>query len=83
MAVKLVADSLFLIGSEAVDAFAILTSGFSEKTTVTGYGTDEAAGTTRTLALKADLKSVTGEVLPHGKVKLLPSTLPPDNPVQP
>lgn len=77
-AAKLGADSLFLTGSEAVDALAILTSDFSEKTTVTGYGTDpKAAGTTRTLAWKADLKSVTGEVLPHGKVKLLPSTLPP------
>ncbi|HJR90039.1 MAG TPA: hypothetical protein VJ782_07800 [Aeromicrobium sp.] len=77
-AAKLGTDSLFLIGSEAVDAISILTSDFSEQTKVTGYGTDpKLAGTTRTLAWKDDLVSVTGEELPQVKARLAPAILPP------
>lgn len=77
-AAKLGTDSLFLIGSEAVDAISILTSDFSEQVKVTGYGTDpKQAGTTRTLAWKDDLVSVTGAKLPQAKAKLGPATLPP------
>jgi hypothetical protein len=75
---KLITDSLMLIGSEAIDALAILTSDFSEETTVSGFGTDPAkAATTRTLSVKSDLKSVSGQVLPKAKVDLKPDTLAP------
>ena len=77
---KLVADSLMAIGSEAIDALAILTSDFDEETTTGGYGTDPAkAGTTRTLTVKDDLKSVSGQVLPKQKVTVKPATLAPTN----
>jgi hypothetical protein len=77
---KLVTDSLILIGSEAIDALSILTSDFSEETTVGGYGTDPAkAATTRTLSVKDDLKSVSGQVLPKEKVDLQPDTLAPSH----
>lgn len=76
--VKLVADSLFAIGSEAVDALAILTSDFSDESTVDGYCTNPAmAGTVRTLTIKGDLKSVTEQVLPKDRVKPVPATLNP------
>jgi hypothetical protein len=71
---------LILIGSEAIDALSILTSDFSEETTVGGYGTDPAkAATTRTLSVKDDLKSVSGQVLPKEKVDLQPDTLAPSH----
>jgi hypothetical protein len=75
---KLITDSMMAIGSEAIDALAILTSDFSEETTVGGYGTDPAkAATTRTLSVKSDLTSVSGQVLPKAKVDLKPETLAP------
>ena len=62
---KLVADSLIAIGSEMVDAYAILTSDFSEQSLVAGLGTDPAkAATTRILTVKGDLVSVSGQTLP-------------------
>lgn len=72
---KLVADSLFGLGSEAIDALAILTSDFSEEEKVTYSVGAAKAGSTRTLALKGDLTSVTGQVLPKSRVKFKPSTL--------
>jgi hypothetical protein len=75
---KLVTDSLMAIGSELVDAYAILTSDFSEQTLVAGYGADPAkATTTRTLTVKGDLVSVSGQVLPHQRVTPVPATLAP------
>jgi len=77
---KLITDSLMAIGSEAIDALAILTSDFSEETTVGGYATDPAkAATTRTLSVKDDLKSVSGQVLPKERVNLEPDTLAPSH----
>lgn len=77
---KLIADSLFAIGSEAMDALAISTSTFSEESTVGGYGTDAAkAGTVRTLTVKADLTSVTGQVLPKERVTPVPASLAPSS----
>jgi hypothetical protein len=76
--VKLITDSMMAIGSEAIDAVAILTSDFSEETKVAGYGTDPAkAATTRTLSVKEDLKSVSGQKIPKERVTLKPHTLPP------
>lgn len=75
---KHITDSLILIGSEAIDALAILTSDFSEETTVVGYGTNPAkAATTRTLSVKDDLKSVSGQKILKEKVALKPHTLAP------
>lgn len=74
---KLVADSWFAIGSEAIDALSILTSDFSEDGRVIGYGTDDKkAALTRTLVVKAALESVTGEVLPRRQIAVEPATLP-------
>ena len=75
---KLITDSLFAIGSEAMDALAILTSDFSEESKVGGFETDPAkAGTVRTLTLKGDLKSVSGQVLPKERVTPVPASLVP------
>lgn len=75
---KLVADSLIAIGSEMVDAYAILTSDFSEQSLVAGLGTDPAkAATTRILTVKGDLVSVSGQTLPHQRVTPVPATLAP------
>lgn len=75
---KLIADSLFAIGSEAMDALAILTSDFSEESTIGGFGTDPSkAGTVRTLTVKGDLVSVSGQVLPKGRVTPVPNSLVP------
>jgi hypothetical protein len=77
-AVKLVAQSLIGLGAEALDSLASLSSDFSEEELVLGYATDKAkAGAKRTLAVKADLNSVTGEVLPMDRVKPVPTELDP------
>lgn len=75
---KLVADSVFRIGSEALDALSILSSDFDEKGAVGVYDVDpQKAIVARTLALKGDLKSVTGKVLPKDRIELVPDTLVP------
>lgn len=75
---KLLADAWMAIGSEAVDAISILTSSFSEQTSVDGYGTDpQKAGGERTLTIEADLVSKSGKVLPASQVIPVPTTLPP------
>lgn len=77
-AAKLVADSWMWIGSEAIDALAILTKDFGEQEVVTGYAT-LSTGTTRTLALKGPLKSVTDKELPAHRVTIVPTTLDPNS----
>jgi hypothetical protein len=72
---KLVSDSLIGLGAEAVDAVAILTADTSEVEQVTYILGAGKAGSTRALALKGDLASVTGPVLPKGRVKIKPDTL--------
>ncbi|MFL6088583.1 MAG: hypothetical protein ACJ71Z_00380 [Aeromicrobium sp.] len=76
---KLVAESWTWIGAEAIDAVAILTGNFSEKEVVIGYQTDlKKAAKMRTLALKGNLKSVTGLELPAASVTVAPATLAPN-----
>lgn len=71
--------SMLAIGSEALDAISIMTSTFSELEHVSGYHADAAhAGTARTLAVKADLVSASGQALPKARVKPVPSTLAPN-----
>lgn len=73
---RLTVESWRLIGSEAIDALAILTSDFSELGSVTGYTTDpKNSGMARTLSWKGDLMSVTGEKLPAERVKIVPAKL--------
>lgn len=71
--VKLVADSLMDIGSEAIDALAILTGDFSEEVEVVGYTDPAKSGAARTLALKDDLKSASGETLRKELVRIRPA----------
>lgn len=74
--VKLVASSLFAIGSEAMDAVTVMTSSYSEQRLISGYGTDPTrASTVRSLMVKADLESITGRTLPKERVKPVPATL--------
>lgn len=75
-AARLALTSLMAIGSEAVDALAIMTSDFSEETTEGGL-TLPAAKTSRTLAVKADFTSVTGKVLPKDRITIVPNHLAP------
>lgn len=73
--VKLVAESMIRVGSEAADALAILNSDFDETTEVE-YDVEGALKVTGevTLALTGDLKSVSGEILPQAYVKVVPAT---------
>jgi hypothetical protein len=74
----LAVESMVAIGSEALDAVSIMTSTFSDLEHVGGFHTDAAqAGTVRTLAVKADLVSASGETLPKDRVKPVPATLAP------
>lgn len=74
--VKLVASSLFAIGSEAVDAVTVMTSTYDEQRLISGFGTDPGRATAvRSLVVKADLESVTGRTLPKERVKAVPATL--------
>ena len=76
---KLVTQSLALVGSESLDALSILTSGFSEEIKVGDLSTGSIdASTTRTLAPKGDFVSVTGEVLPKARIKVVPDMLAPN-----
>lgn len=76
---KLVADSLIGLGAEAIDALAILTSDFSEADEVTYFIGAAKTGSTRTLALKDDLKSFTGEKLLKNRVKIKPDPVSPSD----
>jgi hypothetical protein len=71
--------SMLAIGSEGLDAISIMTSTFSEQEHVGGYHTDTAhASTARTLTVKADLVSASGQTLPKARVKPSPDTLAPN-----
>lgn len=75
----LAVKSMMAIGSEALDAVSIMTSTFSEQEHVGGYHTGQVhAGTVRTLTVKADLVSVSGQKLPKARVKPVPETLAPN-----
>lgn len=76
-AVKLAADSLRDVGSEAIDALAILTGDFSEDVEVPCFTDPAKTAEQRTLAMKDDLKSVSGQVLPKARVTITPHTLDP------
>lgn len=73
---KLAVESMVALGAEAFDAMSILTLGFDEKETVGGLMLAKAS-TTRTLTVKEDLKSVTGETLPKSHVTIEPDHLAP------
>jgi hypothetical protein len=75
---KLAMESLMAFGFEALDAVSIMTSTYSELEHIHGYHADPAhAGTARTLAVKADLVSFSGETLPKARVTTTPATLAP------
>lgn len=78
-AARLVARSVIGLGAEAIDAVAILTSDFSEVDEVTYFIGAVKAGSTRTLSLKDDLKSFTGEKLLKNRVKIKPDPLSPSD----
>jgi len=76
---KLATQSLALVASEGLDALSVLTSGFSEELEVGDLSTGSVdASTTRTLTPKGDFLSVTGEVLPKSRIKVVPDTLAPN-----
>jgi len=78
-AANLVAKSVIGLGAEAIDAMAILTSSLSEEDEVTYVIGAAKKGSTRTLAVKDDLTSVTGETLPKSRVKIKPDPLSPSD----
>ena len=75
-AANLVAHSWMLIGSEAIDALAVLTKSFGEDEAVVGYRTTLAGAT---LAVKGDLESVTKQTLQASRVTVRPAKLAPND----
>jgi hypothetical protein len=76
-AAKLTLQSMIAVGSEAIDAISVMTLGFGETATV-DHSKFAKAPTVRSLAVKADLQSVSGETLPKGDVTIHPDQLPPN-----
>lgn len=74
---KLVTDSMFRIGSEALDALSILSDDFDETGAIDVFDLPQKVTGHRTLTLKGDLKSVTGKILPKDRIVLVPDTLVP------
>jgi len=73
---KLTVESMVALGGEAFDVLSILTLGIDEKETVGGLMLAKAS-TTRTLTVKDDLTSITGETLPKNHVTVDPDHLAP------
>jgi hypothetical protein len=73
---RLTVESIVALGAEAFDAASIMTVSFDEKETVGGLMLAKAS-TTRTLTVKDDLKSVSGETLPKNHVTIDPDHLAP------
>jgi len=74
---KLFVESMMAIGSEALDAAAIMSSNFDEVVVAGGYDTEIELDQVRTLTVNDDLTSKSGLTLPKDRVTLEPATLQP------